>query len=127
MPQECVFGLQNAQKFSACGGHIVIEIHLVMPLKCNFFAPAAGQHSVLVFYACLQGASTQAQNSEFLSEPAAGPNHSVFSFLHVYRAPLDKHKTLNFDPMQARKKRTLEAFTKGDFFIFRRLWRTNTY
>ena len=78
MPQECVFGLQNAQKFSACGGHIVIEIHLVMPLKCNFFAPAAGHHSVLVFYACLQGASTQAQNSEFLSEPAAGPNHSVF-------------------------------------------------
>ena len=70
--------IQNAQKFSACGGHIVIEIHLVMPLKCNFFAPAAGQHSVLVFYACLQGASTQAQNSEFLSEPAAGPNHSVF-------------------------------------------------
>ena len=95
---------KNAQKISACGGHIVIEIHLVMPLKCNFFAPAAGQHSVLVFYACLQGASTQAQNSEFLSEPAAGPNHSVFSFLHVYRAPLDKHKTLNFDPMQARKK-----------------------
>ena len=60
----------------ACGGHIVIEIHLVMHLKCKFFAPAAGQHSVLVFYACLQGASTHAQNYDFLSEPVA--NHSVF-------------------------------------------------
>ena len=78
MPQECVFGIQNAQKCSACGGHIVIEIHLEMLLKCNFFAPAAGHHSVLVFYACLQGASTHAQNSDFLSVPAAGPNHIVF-------------------------------------------------
>ena len=98
-----------------------------MPLKSYFFAPAAGHHSVLVFYACLQGASTQAQNYVFLSAPGAGPNHNVFSFMHAYRAPLDKHKTLNFNPMQARKKSTLEAFTKGDFFIFRRLWRTNTY
>ena len=68
---------KNPQKFSACGGHIVIEIRLVC-LLMFFFAPAVGHHSVFVFYACLQGASTQAQNSEFFSEPAAGPNHSVF-------------------------------------------------
>ena len=60
-----------------------------------FFAPAAGHHSVFVFYACLQGASTQAYNFDFLSAPAAGPNHNVFSFMLVYRTHLGKHKTLN--------------------------------
>ena len=49
------------QKKSACGEHIVIEIRLVMLIKCNFSAPAAGQnHSVFEFYDCLQGATRQA-------------------------------------------------------------------
>ena len=74
-----------------------------MSLK-YFFAPAAGHHSVFVFYACLQGASTQAYNFDFLSAPAAGPNHNVFSFMLVYRALLDKQKTFNFSTLQARKK-----------------------
>ena len=52
--------IQNAKK-SACGEHIVIEIRLVMLIKCNFSAPAAGQnHSVFEFYDCLQGATRQA-------------------------------------------------------------------
>ena len=38
--------LQNVKKISASGGHIVIEIRLVMSLKCIFFAPAAG---IIVF------------------------------------------------------------------------------
>ena len=75
MPPDCtqerVFVYQNAsksQKISACGGHIIIEIRLVMLLKCNFFAPAA---AITVF----------------------------LSFKLVYRTPLDKHKTLNVDPL----------------------------
>ena len=50
----CIKRAPKSQKFSACGGHIVIEIRLVI----LFCAPAAGPRSV--FYACLQGASTQA-------------------------------------------------------------------
>ena len=126
MPQECVFGLQNAQKFSACGGHIVIEIRLVMLL--SFFSRL--QRTIIVclcFMLVYRAPLHKHKTLSFCLSLRRAQITVFFSFLHVYRAPLDKHKTLNFDPMQARKKRTLEAFTKGDFFIFRRLWRTNTY
>ena len=69
--QIALRNVKNASKmpkFSACGGHIIIEIRLVMLLKCNFFAPAA---AITMF----------------------------LSFMLVYRAPLDKHKTLNVDPL----------------------------
>ena len=57
--QEREKHIQNAKIFRL-RRHIIIEIRLVMLLKCNFFAPAAGQnHSVFEFYACLQGASRQ--------------------------------------------------------------------
>ena len=72
--------LQNVKKISASGGHIVIEIRLVMSLKCIFFRACGGHHSVFVFYACLQDTSTQAQNSDFLSAPATGRNHNDFVF-----------------------------------------------
>ena len=61
------------QKIFACGGHNVIDIRFVIPLKCIFFASAAG----IIVLLC---------------------------FMLVYRALLDKHKTLNFDQLQARKK-----------------------
>ena len=61
-----------------------------MPLKYKIFAPAAGKITVF------------------------------FSFMLVYRAPLDKHKTMDFGPLQARKK-DFEAFTKGISLFFRRL------
>ena len=93
--------------------------------KVYFFRACGGHHSVFVFYACLQGASTQAQNSDFLSAPATGPNHNNFCFMLVYRALLDKHKTLNFD--HAGAKKTLDAFTKGISYFCRRLWLTNSY
>ena len=109
MPQECVFGLQNAQKFSACGGHIVIEIHLVMPLKCNFFAPEAGQHSVLVFMLVYRAPLHKHKTLSFCLSLRWAQITVFFSFLHVYRALLDKHKTLNFDPMQARKKKNFRG------------------
>ena len=51
MPPDCtqerVFETKThpkCQKISACGGHIIIEIRLVMLLKCNFSAPAAGKN-----------------------------------------------------------------------------------
>ena len=50
--------LQKSQKIPPAAGIFAVEIRLVMPLKCIFFAPAAGHHSVFVFYSCLQGAST---------------------------------------------------------------------
>ena len=59
-----MFFVQNlskkVQKFPPAAGIFAVEIRLVMPLKCFFFAPAAGHHNAFVFYACLQGASTQA-------------------------------------------------------------------
>ena len=63
------------------------------------------------------------QNLTKTSNTAAGPNHNVFSFLLVYRASLDKHKTLNFDSLQARFLK--EA--KGISLFFWRLWRANPY
>ena len=51
--------------------------------------------------------------------PAAGQNRSVFSFARVYRAPLDKQKTMDFSPLRAHKK-TFEAFTNGFLLI---IWR----
>ena len=70
--QEGVFGtkpFQNASKFSACGGHIIIKIRLNAP---NVFFRACG-----------------------------GQNHNVLSFMLVYRASLDKHKTLGFASLAA--------------------------
>jgi hypothetical protein len=51
--------------------------------------------------------------------PAAGQKRSVFSFARVYRAPLDKQKTMDFSPLRAHKK-TFEAFTNGFLLI---IWR----
>ena len=57
---------QNASKFSACGGHIIIKTHLVNTPKVFFFRACGGQnHSVIEFHAGLQGVSRQAENSEF--------------------------------------------------------------
>ena len=78
--------------------------------KVYFFAPAAGHCTVFVFYACLQGASTQAQNSCFCPRL---PKSLCFSFMLVYRALLDKHKTQTMLAHCRREKSTLEAFTKG--------------
>ena len=76
MPPDCtqerVFDTKThpkCQKISACGGHIIIEIRLVNAPKVYFFR-------------------------------ACGVPKSVFlSFMLVYRAPLDKHKTLKVDPL----------------------------
>ena len=62
--------LQNAQKISACGGHIIIEIRLVNVPKV-YFRLRRTKISIVVFYACLQG-----------------------------RAPLHNHKSQNCPPLQ---------------------------
>ena len=90
-----------------------------MLLKCNFFAPAAGHHSVLpIWVLCLSTGRLYASIKRWFLSAPAGQNPSVFSFLLVYRAPLDKQKTLNFCPLQAREKMTLEVFTKGISLFF---------
>ena len=52
--------LQNAQKFSACGGHIIIEIRLVNVPKVYFSAAAdQNQYCCVLCLSTGQGASTQ--------------------------------------------------------------------
>ena len=71
MPPDCtqerVFDTKThpkCQKISACGGHIIIEIRLVNAPKVYFFSRLRrAKISLFEFYACLQGASRQAQNS----------------------------------------------------------------
>ena len=77
MPPDCtqerVFKYKNASKIpkiSACGGHIIIEIRLVNAPQVYFFSRLR-RAKITVF----------------------------FCFVLVYRAPLDKHKTLNVDPL----------------------------
>ena len=77
MPPDCtqerVFYIKThpkCQKISACGGHIIIEIRLVNAPKVYFFRACGGPKS-----------------------------QCFFCFVLVYRAPLDKHKTLNVDPL----------------------------
>ena len=55
------------QKFSACGGHIIKKSESVIFSRLRRAIIVFCQFE---FYACLQGASRQAENSEFL--PAAG-------------------------------------------------------
>ena len=90
-------------KFSACGGHITIEIRLVMLLKCNFFAPAAAHHSGLICFMLVYRAPLHKHQTIIFVRACGRPKYMVSSFLLVYRAPLDKHKTLHFGPLQARK------------------------
>ena len=47
-----------------------------MPLKCNFFAPAAGQH--LEFCACLDASCRQAENKKHYIFATAGVNKYFF-------------------------------------------------
>ena len=48
--QERIFDTKTrpkCQKISACGGHIIIEIRLVMLLKCNF--PRLRRAKIIIF------------------------------------------------------------------------------
>ena len=57
---------------------------------------------------------------------AAGQNRSIFSFVLVYRTPLDKQKNQNYARCR-RESLTLEEFVKRISVFFRCLWRTKPY
>ena len=68
--------LKKVKKFPPAAGIFAVEIRLVMSLKCIFFAPAAGHHSVLRFILVYR-TFLHKHKLFFLPAPAAGPNHNI--------------------------------------------------
>ena len=81
------------------------------------FSPAAG-----IFYRNL---FSNVSNSKVFFAPAAG-HHSLLCFMLVYKALLDKHKTLKCSPLQARKKVLWRHLLRG-FLIFCKRLCTDSY
>ena len=67
-----------------------------MPLKCIFFAPAAAKITVFLSFMLVYRASLDKHKTLSFASLAAGQNRSIFSFVLVYRTPLDKQKTQNY-------------------------------
>ena len=91
------------KKFSACGGHIIIEIRLVNVPKVYFSAAADQNQYCCVLCLSTDRLYTSIQVRSFV-RATAGQNHSVFSFMRVYRTPLHKHKTKTFCPRCGRSQ-----------------------
>ena len=73
-----------------------------MPLKCIFFAPTAAKITVFLSFMLVYRAYLDKHKTLSLASLAAGQKRSIFSFVLVYRTPLDKQKTLDF-PAGAKK------------------------